>query len=111
MSDDPFVTIAVAHSQPQAAVMLSMFGWYGIPAYGMNMETTRINCPLTLALGGIPIRVAREAVEDARNLLVEAVDHTEPPLRSPSLWRLIITVIYFVTGATRPPRIAAVLLD
>ena len=66
MSDDPFETVAIAYSQPQAGVILSMFEFYGIPAYGANLETIRVNTPLTLALGGIPIRVARDFAEEAR---------------------------------------------
>lgn len=34
----------------------------------------RANAPLTLALGGISIRVAREAAAEARAMLIEAVE-------------------------------------
>ena len=74
MSDDPFETVAIAYSQAQAGVILSLFEWNGIPAYGPNLETVRANAPLTLALGGIPIRVAREAAAEARAILTEAAE-------------------------------------
>jgi hypothetical protein len=72
MDDDPFETVAIAYSQPQAAVLMSLFQWHGIPAYAQNIEMVRANSPLTLALGGIPIRVHREAAVDARELLADA---------------------------------------
>lgn len=76
MSDDPFETVAIAYSQPQAAVILSLFEWNGIPAYAANLETVRASTPLTLALGGIPIRVLREAAAEAREILTESVERT-----------------------------------
>ena len=77
MSDDPFETVAIAYTQPQAGVILSMFAWYGIPAYAQNIETVRTSAPLTLALGGIPIRVAREAAGEAREILNEAAERAQ----------------------------------
>ena len=75
MSDDPFETVAIAYTPSQAGVILSLFEWNGIPAYGANLETVRTNAPLTLALGGIPIRVAREAADEARAILTEAAEN------------------------------------
>ena len=43
-----------------------------------NIETLRTNCPLTLALGGIPIRVARDCAKEARDILAEAAEREDP---------------------------------
>ena len=85
MSEDPFETVAIAYSQAQASVILSLFAWNDIPAYGANLETVRTNAPLTLALGGIPIRVAREAADEARTILreSEARELEEEPVAQP----------------------------
>lgn len=114
MSDDPFQTVAIAYSQPQARVMLSLFEWHGIPAYAMNIETTRINTPWTLALGGIPIRVARESFEEARGLLAEVADRPEeasPPKPSEApLRRGLMFFVGLFTGAVPPPRLGATMV-
>ncbi|WP_439571423.1 hypothetical protein [Sphingomonas sp.] len=112
---DPFETVVIAYSQPQAAVLMSLFEWHGIPAYAQNIETVRTQTPLTLALGGIPIRVRLDAVADARALLAEAVTDPEPaPSSSPSrrvMGGLNALICYLFAGAAPPPRISAVLID
>lgn len=111
MSEDPFETVAIAYTQSQAGVILSLFAWNGIPAYGANLETVRTNTPLTLALGGIPIRVAREAAAEARALLTEAAEreHEEAPeplsdrVAKVGLWG----VLGMSAGGVPPPKLSA----
>ena len=114
-ADDPFETVVIAYSQPQAAVLMSLFQWHGIPAYAQNIEMVRANSPLTLALGGIPIRVHREAVADARALLADAVADPEPPIAR-SVGRrttsgLGALVGFLFAGVAPPPRVSAVVID
>ncbi|NIJ21155.1 hypothetical protein FHS95_002858 [Sphingomonas naasensis] len=108
MSDDPFVTVAIAYSQPQALVLLSLFAWHDIPAYARNLQHARTDCPVTLALGGIPIRVLSDCAGAARALLVEAAEREdERPAPAPLAWRIVKTLALGMVGATPPPRIAA----
>ncbi len=107
MDEDPFETVAIAWSQPQAGVILSLFGWNAIPAYGMNLETIRVNCPLTLALGGIPIRVHRAFADEARAMLAEAADQPDESLPEPVAERVTKVVFCGVLGMTPPPRMSA----
>lgn len=111
MDDDPFETVAIAYSQPQAGVLMSLFAWHGIPAYAMNLEMLRTDPGLTLALGGIPIRVARKAAEDARALLAEAEDRVEE-VRAPDPIgeRITMTLFCGLTGMTPPPKRSAVIV-
>ncbi len=107
MEDDPFETVAIAYSQPQALVILSLFGWCDILAYAANLEMARINCPITLALGGIPIRVVREDAAEARALLAEAADQSDESLREELGERIAKVLFCGITGMTPPPKVSA----
>lgn len=112
MSDDPFETVVIAYSQSQAGVILSLFEWNGIPAYAMNLEIVRTNPSLTLALGGIPIRVAREAAAEARAILNEAAEAAaqEESLRETLSERVAKVGVLGVMGmmaVAPPPRLSA----
>lgn len=112
MSDDPFETVVIAYSQAQAGVILSLFAWNQIPAYGANLETIRANAPLTLALGGIPIRVAREAAAEARAILTEAAEREAEEARdaeplSDRVAKVGFLGVLGLMGAVPPPRLSA----
>ena len=107
MEGDPFETVAIAYSQPQAGVILSLFAWHGIPAYGMNLETIRVNTPWTLALGGIPIRAHRDYAEEARGLLAEAADVPDEAAAEPVGERVAKVIFCGVFGLTPPPKMSA----
>jgi hypothetical protein len=106
MDGDPFETVAIAYSQSQVAVLTSLFAAYGIPLIAMNVETLRANPAWTLALGGFPIRVPREAAADARGLLTEAAETPDEDLREPGPFaeRVLTTLFLGITGLTPPPR-------
>ena len=112
---DPFDTVVIAYSQPQAAVLMSLFQWHGIPAYAQNIEMVRANSPLTLALGGIPIRVHREAAPAARELLAAAIADPEPPIARSAGRRaasgLGALVGFLFAGIAPPPLMSAVAVD
>ena len=42
MTDDSFETVAIVYNQPETAVMLSMFAFYGIPATAVGFRHTQI---------------------------------------------------------------------
>ena len=112
MSEDPFETVAIAYTQSQAGVILSLFEWNGIPAYGANLEMVRANVPFTLALGGIPIRVAREAAAEARAILTEAAEREQEdaPSHEPLDDRIAKVALLGVLGlmaVAPPPRLSA----
>lgn len=107
MQGGGFETVAIAYSQPQAGVILSLFGWHGIPAYARNIEHIRAACPITLALGGIPICVHPDYAEEARALLIEAEAIPGGVEAEPLFARVAKVVILGVLGATPPPRISA----
>ena len=112
MEGDPFETVGIAYTQPQAAVILSMLAWNGIPAYGMNLETIRASASLTLALGAIPIRVRRDSAEEARALLSEAAERVveKPQPRQPLGYRIVKTLTFALIGAPPPPRLSATVI-
>lgn len=111
MSEDPFETVAIAYTQSQAGVILSLFEWNGIPAYGANLETVRTNAPLTLALGGIPIRVAREAAAEARAILTEAAEREQeeqsPEPLSDRIAKIGFLGLLGLMAVAPPPRVSA----
>ena len=72
--DDRFETVAITWSQPEAAVMLSMFDFYGIPAFAVGRRHVSIYAPVLTALQGIQIRVAIHAVDEALELLAEVAE-------------------------------------
>jgi hypothetical protein len=110
MTDDRFETVAIGYSQPQVLVILSLFRWHGMLAYAANLEHARANCGLTLALGGIPIRVLREEAVEARALLIEAAERDEAMLHEGLGERIVKTLLCGVTGMTPPPRMGATIV-
>ena len=68
---DAFETVAITWSQPEAAVMLSMFEFYSIPAYVTGRWHASTNPTLIMALDGLHLRVHPEHVDDALDMLAE----------------------------------------
>jgi hypothetical protein len=116
MGEDPFETVAIAYRQPQAMVMLSMFHAYGIPAYAKNFGHVSVASPVTLALGGIPIRVHRDYAEEARDMLAEAAERGqgEAPAMTQSLEERLIKVpallLMMLMGTPPSPRLSATIV-
>lgn len=71
LDQDAFETVAITWSQPEAAVMLSMFEFYDIPAFALGRWHASINPPLVTGLQGIQVRVHHLAVDEALDLLGE----------------------------------------
>jgi hypothetical protein len=116
MGEDPFETVAIAYRQPQVLVMLSMFHAYGIPAYAKNLGHISVACPVTLALGGMPIRVHRDYADEARELLAEAAgrEDDEAPAMTQSLEERIVKVpallLMMLMGTPPSPRLSATIV-
>jgi hypothetical protein len=81
LTDTAFEPVAIVYSQPETAVMLSMFEFYGIPAYAVGFGHARVHWPLALALGGIVVRVHPDLLDDARELLADVA--TRPAAMRP----------------------------
>lgn len=74
LDKDAFETVAVTWSQPEAAVMLSMFEFYGIPAFALGRWQASIDAPFMVAMQGIQIRVHPLARDEALDLLSEVAE-------------------------------------
>ena len=114
MGDDAFETVAIAYSQPQALVILSLFEWNGMIAYAGSIEHARANCALTLALGGIPIRVAHGDAAEARALLTEAAERESEGMTEELGERITKLIFFGIIGLTMaavpPPRMSATII-
>lgn len=101
LDEDAFETVAITWSQPEAAVMLSMFEFYGIPAFALGRWHASINPPIIVGLQGIQVRVHHLAVDEALDLLAEVAERPAAVrpyfLGSATLYRAIV-VAAFVLG-------------
>lgn len=108
MSEAPgpdFETVAWVYSQPELAVLLAMLANEDIHVLPIARHNASVDYALTLALGGIELRVHREQAEEAR-LLLAGIDRT--PFRrgifSRNLWLDgAIMLVLFCAGLFAPP--------
>lgn len=113
MAQDSFETVAITCSQPETTVMLSMFAFYGIPAYAVGFGHARVVWPWALALGGIIIRVQADAIEEARGLLAEVATRpaaVRPRMTDDPVSRGIGYFFMLLFGVGVPTRTAATFL-
>jgi len=68
---DAFETVAVTWSQPECAVMLSMFEFYDIPAFATGRWHGSALPAIITGLDGFHVRVHPEAIDEALELLGE----------------------------------------
>jgi hypothetical protein len=66
---DRFETVAIAYSQPEVAALRSCLEGHGIWTVLMSQGHASVTIGLTLALGGIQVRVHSEDAEAARAIL------------------------------------------
>ena len=90
--------------------ILSLLAWHDIPAYARNIEHIRTSCPLTLALGGMPIQVLREFADEARELLAEAAERENEARVEPLEERVLKVLFCGVLGLTPPPKVSAAIV-
>jgi hypothetical protein len=74
LAEDAFEAVAITWSRPEAAVILSMFEFYGIPAYATGRWHSSISPPHITALQRIQVRVHPDALGEARELLAEVAE-------------------------------------
>lgn len=110
MAAPDFTTIAYCYSQPEAAVMLSLFEANAIPAFAVGGRHAGASWPMIVALGGVEIRVLTECLGDAQALLAEIAREpaaTRPPIVLGWLSRLLIYSLTTFLGVPPPPRTPA----
>jgi hypothetical protein len=100
-----FETVAWVYSQSELAVLLAMLAYEDIYVLPIARHNASVDYALTLALGGIEIRVHREQAEETRALLA-GIDRT--PFRrgifSSNIWLDgAIMVVLLVAGLFAPP--------
>ena len=109
--DDRFQTVAITWSQPEAAVMLSMFEFYGIPAFAVGRRHVSIYGPLVTALQGIQIRVAIHALDEALGLLAEVAERpaaVRPYAFGQRNLYLVLVIFALMTATVMPVALAFV---
>ena len=101
--DDRFETVAITWSQPEAAVMLSMFDFYGIPAFALGRRHVSAQGPILTALQGIQIRVALGSLNEALDLLAEVAERPAAvrpyAFGLPGLYRIIVVLALLAATA------------
>jgi hypothetical protein len=109
--DDRFETVAITWSQPEAAVMLSMFEFYGIPAFALGRRHISAQAPILTALQGIQIRVALRSLNEALDLLAEVAERPAAVrpyvLGLPGLYRIIV-ILALLAAAAMPVALALI---
>ena len=98
-------TVAVAYAQPELALLLSRLHWHGIHTAAVGQGHVSLDWALTVALGGVRIRVPAEQAEEARALLAEV----EPPRWRGGIFAdnrvldVALAVMLFLTAWVPPP--------
>lgn len=84
--------------------MLSMFEFYGIPAFAVGGRHVSAQGPLLTALQGIQIRVAVTALDEALDLLAEIAERPAAirpyAFGLPGLYRVIVVLALLAAVAT-----------
>lgn len=105
--DDRFETVAITWSQPEAAVMLSMFEAYEIPALPVGQQVMRLWPTSGVALQGIHIRVHNEWRDEALELLAEVAQRPAAirPFPTENRWAygIVITILCAIGLVPVPP--------
>lgn len=104
MSEARFETVVIAYRLSEAAVIQSMFEYYGIPTLVCDANTVRANAPWTLAVGGIRIQVLSNFAQEARDLLAEAAAREPAPIPvEERIGNFAFGFLMLLFGATPPP--------
>jgi hypothetical protein len=104
---DRFETVAYVYSQSDLALLLSLFEHADIYLQQIGSRHASVEWALTIALGGIALRVHEEDGDDARALLA-GLEY--PPYRAPfftGLWPIYLAFLalaVFALGVAPPPR-------
>ena len=102
---DRFVTAAIVYSQPELAVLLALFEQEGILVLPHSSRHVSVEWPLTLALGGIRLRIHEEDADRAGELLsgIERSSFRRGIFSDNRLVDAVLVIGLFVVGLFAPP--------
>ena len=110
MRDGDFVTVAWVYDRSELSILLSLFEDRGIWVVQVGAQHIAIDWSLTVALGGVELRVHAEDAEAAWDLLA-GLDRTAPRRRFfLDNWLLDIALmlaLFVATGMPSPARLPA----
>lgn len=100
----PLETVAVAYSQSELAVLLSLLEDRGIAAFPFHRGQISVSWTLTVALGGVPVQVMLEDADEARAEL-KAVGRSWPTngIYADERWLDIILLLMMLVLFWMPP--------
>ena len=100
----PLETVALAYSQPELAVLLSLLEDRGIPAFPFHRGQISVLWTQTVALGGVPVQVLLEDADEARAEL-KAVGRSWPTngVYADERWLDIILLLLMLVVFLMPP--------
>ena len=102
MDEDAIETVAITWSQPEAAVMVSMFAFYDIPAVAIGQRHASADPILMTALGGIAVRVPQDLAEEALALLADVAERPAAvrpyPVGDARRYRLLLALAVLVAS-------------
>ena len=109
---DRFEKVAIAYSQPELAALRSCLEGHGIWTVSISQGHASADVGLTLALGGIAIRVHSDDAEEARAILagIEQARYRGRIYTDNRLIDLALTVMILAFGVPPPARLPAVFL-
>ncbi len=106
--DDCIVTVATGYGFAETAVTVSFLEGHGIPAVALPYQLASVSWDMTVALGGMEIRVPARLADVACFLLAEDAQPAVPDTgKSPwTLWprRIALVLICLLTQVPPPPR-------
>ena len=105
MAEDRFETVAFVYDQSQLALLLSLFEQARIWVVPTAYHHAAVNWSITVALGGIALRVRLEDAEAARTLLAQ-IDRTlspRPIFSDIRLLEILLVLGLFLVGLFAPP--------
>jgi hypothetical protein len=111
---DPFMTVAVAYSQSELPILLGYLRANGIWAHPVGAGHAAVDWRLTVALGGIEVRVHREDAAEAAELLstIERTFYRGGLFSDQRLVDVAMILLMLILGILAPPaRIPAFFLD
>lgn len=107
-ADDCLVTVATGYGFAETAVTVSFLEGHGIPAVALPFQLASVSWDMTVALGGMEIRVPARLADVACYLLAEDAQPVVPNAGGPAWtrWsrRIALALICLLTQVPPPPR-------
>ena len=100
----PLETVAVAYSQTELAVLLSLLEDRAIPAFPFHRGQISVQWTLTVALGGVPIQVPLDDADEARaELKAVGRSWTASGIYTNERWLDLVLVVLMLVVFWMPP--------